>query len=137
MKICKRCKVELPLTEFYKDSAKKDKLTIYCKACCKVAENAYHKKNPVMKANRKRKSMIYKSGLKITMDDYNQMLNGQNHKCGICHTTMDVPRIDHNHSTGYIRMLLCGPCNTMLGMAKENVITLQNAINYLNKFNKV
>jgi hypothetical protein len=137
MKICKRCNAEKTLTEFYKDSSKKDKLTIYCKTCCKIAESAYHRKNPVMKSNRTRKSMIYKTGLKITMDDYNQMLNAQDHKCGICQTFMEVPRIDHNHSTGYIRMLLCGHCNTLLGMAKENITTLQNAINYLKKFNKV
>lgn len=137
MKICKRCNVKKNIAEFYKDSSKKDKLTIYCKSCCKIAESAYHKKNPVKKINRVRKSMIYKTGLKITMEDYNQMLNDQDHKCGICQITMDVPRIDHNHSTGYIRMLLCGHCNTLLGMAKENITILQNAIQYLKKFNKV
>jgi len=137
MKICKRCNAKKTLTEFYKDSSKKDKLTIYCKTCCRAAESAYHRKNPVMKSNRTRKSMIYKTGLKITMNDYNQMLSEQDHKCGICQTFMEVPCIDHNHSTGYIRMLLCGHCNKLLGLAKENIITLQNAINYLKKFNNV
>jgi len=134
MKICKQCNQEKPLSEYYKDSSKKDKLTIYCKQCCKDKEHAYHKKNPIKKTNRKRKGMISKSGLPITMTEYTQMLEEQNNKCGICDCDMTTPYIDHNHATGVIRMLLCHHCNSLLGMAKENIQTLQKSIEYLNKF---
>ena len=134
MKLCKRCLTEKSKSEFYKDSAKKDKLTTYCKICCKSLESTYHKKNPVKKANRKRKDMISKSGLPITMDEYNHMLHTQGNKCGICDLEMKTPYIDHNHTTGVIRMLLCNNCNTLLGMAKEDHHILKNAIEYLRKF---
>ena len=134
MKICKKCNSEKDESEFYKDSAKKDKLTARCKVCCKAAEHDYHKRNPVKKANRKRKDMISKTGLPITMIEYNTMLEEQNDKCGICDIKMPVPHIDHDHATGQIRMLLCRNCNTMLGMANDNATILSNAIKYLEKF---
>jgi hypothetical protein len=134
MKLCKRCLTEKSESEFYKDSAKKDKLTTYCKICCKDLESAYHKNNPVKKSNRKRKNMISKSGLPITMNEYNHMLHTQDNKCGICDLVMKTPCIDHNHTTGVIRMLICNSCNTMLGMAKEDQHILKNAIEYLRKF---
>ena len=33
LKICGRCKKELPLSEFYKDKQQKDGLSCYCKEC--------------------------------------------------------------------------------------------------------
>ena len=42
--------------------------------------------------------------------------------------------VDHCHKTGKIRALLCGQCNTMLGMAQEKKDILQMAIKYLEKY---
>ena len=42
--------------------------------------------------------------------------------------------VDHNHTTGKVRGLLCSNCNTLLGKAKDNVNILQAAIDYLNDF---
>jgi len=39
--------------------------------------------------------------------------------------------VDHCHSTGKIRGLLCHNCNRALGLMQDNVETLQNAIDYL------
>lgn len=39
--------------------------------------------------------------------------------------------IDHDHQTGKVRGLLCEACNSMLGMARDNVETLKKAIQYL------
>lgn len=44
-----------------------------------------------------------------------------------------VPMVDHDHVTGTIRGLLCSKCNTLLGMAKDNIAILENAIKYLKK----
>jgi hypothetical protein len=43
----------------------------------------------------------------------------------------DVLCVDHNHDTGEVRAILCKPCNTMLGMAKDSVDRLQAGIDYL------
>ncbi len=76
----------------------------------------------------------------ITLDDYNGMLAEQEGKCKICgkvgtglggQTTRMPLVVDHNHTTGEVRGLLCNSCNTGLGMFKENTEALMNAISYL------
>ena len=39
--------------------------------------------------------------------------------------------VDHNHETGKVRGLLCSRCNSAIGLMKENLKCLRNAINYL------
>lgn len=55
--------------------------------------------------------------------------------CAICkrHQTEFKKRlnIDHCHTTGVVRGLLCQTCNTSLGGFKDNVKNLESAISYL------
>jgi len=69
----------------------------------------------------------------ITLEDYNNMLESQNHKCKICGGTDEhqALSVDHCHTTGRIRGLLCNDCNRGIGMFKDNPSTLQSAIKYL------
>jgi hypothetical protein len=77
----------------------------------------------------------------ITLDDYNTMLAGQNGVCAICgNSEISFDKrtgntrslsVDHNHQTGQIRGLLCGKCNKMIGLAKDTIKILEQAINYL------
>jgi hypothetical protein len=76
----------------------------------------------------------------ITVDDYNEMVSAQQNVCDIC-GKQETERsnklsIDHNHATGLVRKLLCHKCNRGIGSFDENVETLQNAIDYLNKHNE-
>lgn len=41
--------------------------------------------------------------------------------------------IDHDHATGRVRGLLCGNCNTMIGLAGEDPEILRKAIEYLGR----
>lgn len=63
------------------------------------------------------------------------MLDDQGNACAVCRDTFDGnPRhrhIDHNHTTGKVRAVLCHRCNMLLGLARESVETLTNAITYL------
>ena len=71
----------------------------------------------------------------ITVEQYGQMLTEQNTRCPLCSSEFDrEPHIDHCHSSGKVRGLLCFNCNTMLGSAKDNVETLRKAISYLESF---
>jgi hypothetical protein len=79
----------------------------------------------------------YKYG--ITIEQYNQKLIDQSNCCAICGT--DKPGgghnnlyVDHNHSTGKVRGLLCRNCNLMLGHAFDKVELLEEAIKYLNRW---
>ncbi len=44
---------------------------------------------------------------------------------------MQTPHIDHDHSTGKVRGLLCSCCNTGIGMFKDNPDVLDRAAFYL------
>lgn len=48
--------------------------------------------------------------------DYTQMLEAQGGRCRICGGKPKQNRLAvHDHETGEIRGLLCGPCNVSLG----------------------
>lgn len=67
--------------------------------------------------------------------DYNKLFIEQNGCCKICKRPQTEFKkklaVDHCHITGKTRGLLCNNCNTILGHAKDNIKTLQNAIKYL------
>lgn len=73
----------------------------------------------------------------ITLDEHEALLAKQNGKCAICRT--DDPgrgkrwNVDHCHTSGEIRGLLCVGCNFLLGHAKDNVEVLIAAAVYLEK----
>lgn len=77
----------------------------------------------------------------LTKDDYNSMLKSQNYGCYICGAKESKTRlykhlcIDHNHSTGKVRGLLCSRCNNGIGFFEEDINVLEKAILYLKKFN--
>ena len=71
----------------------------------------------------------------ITLDEYCTLLEKQKHCCMICKVHVsELSRnlcVDHDHTTGTVRGLLCSNCNTALGLLKDNTTLLENAVNYL------
>lgn len=65
--------------------------------------------------------------------EVNRVLEAQEYLCPICRGVLNekTGHIDHNHVTGNVREILCGHCNRMLGLAKENPGTLRRAAAYL------
>ena len=72
----------------------------------------------------------------ISLEDYNKMLINQNNKCDICRIGFNNLVVDHCHTTGKVRGLLCNGCNSGIGFFKENKVTILNSIEYLNKHEK-
>ena len=91
----------------------------------------------VTKEERKKYDMISRNKKRygITPEQYTELFNKQEGKCAICgkHQTefKKALCVDHNHITGKIRGLLCYKCNTGIGNLNDNIILLQNAINYI------
>ena len=73
----------------------------------------------------------------LTQDQILDIFNSQNGLCSICETKMDFTsrhtHVDHCHTTGKIRGLLCSACNCGLGHFKDNKLLLQRSISYLEK----
>ena len=66
--------------------------------------------------------------------EYDRRLEQQRGCCAICGRPPPEGRqleVDHCHGLGHVRGLLCGPCNRMLGAARDNIATLEAAIGYL------
>lgn len=61
------------------------------------------------------------------------MVADQNGRCAICERHMSPPHIDHDHATGRVRELLCGPCNQGIGSLGDNVDRVQRALEYLTR----
>jgi hypothetical protein len=71
----------------------------------------------------------------ITVEQWKLMFESQGFACAICRTTTNSSNqkwsTDHCHTTGKVRGILCQPCNTGIGLLKDNVDVLQQAIEYL------
>lgn len=69
----------------------------------------------------------------ITSAEKDAIFLSNGKKCPICETTEPNPywAVDHCHRTGKVRGVICSRCNSLLGMAKDNIFVLQSAISYL------
>ena len=70
----------------------------------------------------------------INMEQYRLMLEEQGGLCAVCEQPNNLDRplyIDHNHTTGEVRGLLCHRCNVALGMVSDNIEVLEKLIDYL------
>lgn len=70
---------------------------------------------------------------------YQELVEEQEGRCAICEEVPTKGRgkklhIDHDHVTGKIRGLLCGPCNTALGGFRDDVEIVRKAADYLESF---
>jgi hypothetical protein len=126
MKTCSNCKQSLTLSNFQKNKWKKDGLSHYCKSCKHEIDRQYsisHREQIIEKLKKWRAKISYKS-----FDYLYQLQKGQ---CAICSTSTKKLAIDHNHTTGDVRGLLCHPCNTGIGFLKEDKNTFVRALQYL------
>jgi transcription elongation factor Elf1 len=90
---------------------------------------------PYNKVFQDRRDGIIRRQYGITLQEYNDMLEKQDYKCAICGNEDEVEgrklAIDHCHTSGAVRGLLCGKCNRGLGLFYDNQDLLEKAKQYL------
>ena len=69
------------------------------------------------------KKRLLKREYGLTQEDFDRMLETQEGKCLICGKVFQTVRkreacVDHSHTTGEVRGLLCASCNSGLGFFK-------------------
>lgn len=154
MKQCSRCKEIKTQEHFNKDKRTKTGLTCHCKSCvayyCKTRNGKLDRKSinaqaSIWKKNNpdKVRAQQIKQNFGLSYDAYLNMLVSQNHSCAICKThiipygskqeTDMIANVDHCHTTGRVRGLLCRRCNTALGLFKDNSTAIRLAADYLEK----
>ena len=78
----------------------------------------------------RRQSLLRRYGL--TLEQYDTLFENQDGRCAICRKDAGpILHVDHCHNSKAVRGLLCGSCNRMLGMAKDDPEILRGAIRYL------
>ena len=127
MKQCSKCSIEKPLTDYYKHSGFKDGRNNRCIPCYKDT------RKPRNKEREKRYNIERRYGL--TEEGYAAMHEAQKGRCAVCKDPLTVygksTHVDHCHTTGAVRGLLCSKCNKGLGMFRDNQEFLASAIKYL------
>lgn len=96
--------------------------------------------NRYMRERRKRfpkgwdKKYDMKRRFGITIDIYNEMVVSQGGGCAICrghNKSGKALAVDHNHTTGKVRGLLCSNCNIGIGNLRDSATLCRLAAEYL------
>lgn len=97
------------------------------KSKIKQQAKEWRKRNP----NKARDIQLKKYG--ITWEDYYLIFTEQEGLCAICGYFSDKKtlHVDHDHSTGKVRGLLCRKCNVALGMLQDDPNILKRAAAYV------
>lgn len=88
------------------------------------------KKRQKEQSHRRRVKSVYG----LADGQYEAMYEFQGRKCAICQRATGASRrlsVDHDHATNLVRGLLCRPCNSMLGLARDDTAFFARAIRYL------
>lgn len=131
-KFCPKCKIRKPARRYAKNLSRRTGLQHYCQDCNIRYCQKWRKKNPDKVREHWRNGLYRRRG--ITLEEFKTMLVRQSEKCLICRVVMDPPCIDHDHSTGKVRALLCGKCNTGIGQFNDRPKLLRRAADYLEQF---
>lgn len=152
MQICSVCGKSKPLSDFYRQSNGRGPMR-HCKACFAITAKVWYQAHKgevnrrVVVASRARR-------LGLTYDQY--LAKGEpSPTCEICGVTAGDPRngmhrsgsspeakpkrlsIDHDHSTGQRRGMLCGHCNRAIGLAGDDPARLRKMARYIEKHRRL
>lgn len=124
-----------------------------CKPCHKIRYKDVHQRSAKEQNRRRREDperkqqiryQAIKRSYNISSEEYEEMKQQQNYLCLICkHAPEEEFSIDHDHSCcpersrscgNCIRGLLCNSCNQVIGFFKDDISTVQSAIDYLTKY---
>lgn len=115
-KVCNECGVEKDVQFFGRSSNYMDGINPKCKEC----------------RNKTTRTVYLRVKYGLTEAEFEAQRLLQHSKCWICLNELEgYGHVDHCHVSGEKRGILCENCNRMLGMARESVITLERAIEYL------
>jgi len=133
LKVCRICKKEKALSEYYKAFSNKDKHCNTCKKCKTKLDGEYRKRSKTPEKKAYERAMHIRRKFGISVEEYQKLEKTQD-TCAICSNlfidTFDK-QLDHCHSTGKIRKFLCQKCNKALGLFNDDTKILTSALNYL------
>lgn len=108
-----------------------------CHSCAIEMHRVKRRKNPTLYALNQRRADL-KTKYNLTLEQYEEMLQSQGLACKICKSKRSgrksgVFLVDHNHTNGKVRGLLCARCNVGLGTFDEDTARFRLAACYIEK----
>lgn len=142
-KKCTKCKQIKQCVDFRTKVSKSGTNVLYsrCRECEKIDRSAHKSKSDsghkcrMAKYNAKtttktKKRHQHLKSLGMTTAGFENMMVSQNGQCAICGDNVKLC-VDHCHTTGFVRGLLCNNCNIGLGMFRDDPHRLVAATEYL------
>ena len=114
------------------------------KYMCNPCSKAYERERWAGLSAEKKRSKWLKTKYSLTFEEYEAKFREQNGRCECCSVEIsitttsngsDTACVDHNHTTGKVRGLLCNHCNRALGLLKEDIEVMKKLISYLETHN--
>lgn len=105
-----------------------------CKECSNNAQRFWYAENKdrVRLSPAQIKDRNLRKYYGLTLEAFNAMAEGQNFCCAICQQKTPLC-VDHDHSTGAVRALLCQRCNKGLGCFLDSPAAMRAAAVYIEK----
>lgn len=129
---CSRCHEIFPPSEF------RSITDHHCRKCKSAITQIWRLKDE----NGRR--FLWRDRYGIEKEDYERIFEQQDGKCAICRELLPKSKryfqVDHDHDykgedkSSSVRGLLCGGCNTGLGLLGDNLESLSVAVEYLRKY---
>lgn len=119
-KLCSGCGQWHPLTAFGPSKVGRGGLNSRCRGCQRRSIRAWEEKDRLKRPNREREQHL-QSTYGIGLAEYNALLGAQGGHCRLCPAIAGRKGplvVDHDHTTGRIRGLLCDACNLALPQAE-------------------
>lgn len=159
-KPCSKCGKVKPLIEFHRHRSTGDNHSAQCKQCTRERNAKWKLENPDKVKEmgrvyfRREKKRIMAQRVKrhdesprsrneshirrtygLTLEEYDAMHERQDNRCLVCKEKTKL-HVDHCHSSGKVRGLLCFFCNAGIGMFKDDPRLMKAAIRYLESGDK-
>ena len=105
----------------------------WCKPCktknSREYMRMYRDKHPELSTKNAQRHKLKRYN--ITPEEFTLRVMEQGGVCGICGTVPSALFVDHDHTTGKVRGLLCQKCNSGIGFLGDSLEGLEKAVNYL------
>ena len=131
LKSCSTCRIDKPADAYHRSRSTRDGLDPRCRDC---------RRGGTQDMGRKRSGQHLRL-YGITEQQYAELRATQSDLCAICQQPETMTyrgqvktlSIDHDHTTGKVRGLLCAACNFALGKFRDDPALLRAAADYLER----
>lgn len=131
-KTCPGCEKDKPLGDYSSHTSRGTQSE--CKLCCSDRAKRYNSRSEIKQKSRNKH---LKATYGITLSQFDEVFLKQLGKCKVCRVKFASEsdgHIDHDHSTGRVRGILCRSCNLSIGFANDNASRLRALAKYLDNY---